>query len=678
MKNKKKVLIIVGILLFIGLCLGISYAYYIATTSQQGENVVRTDCFKITYSDQDVISLNNSFPMRDSDGEQLTPYQFTVKNVCENSQYYEANLETLSTSSLDESLMKVKLDNRTPYLYGSNGYADNKVISDSKNAIKLDSGSLAKNEERTYNLRLWLNENVTIDTPNVQNKSYKAKVTIFASQNNRSFQIAIQRNNSTIKEDRVQGTKIDGVQYEFDLANTDITSATNIACNEDAIPTIEDNKLKISNMHENTICKINDTLKSTIDNLDETRNVVKMIKNESNVLKMDINPANEVTLDLNGKKVYSSAYELQETNNIDNNSIFFVKGRLKIEDLNNDGGLYNGTSARPIQIKENGHIVINGGYYIGRHSIYSYNADNSYLEINNGIFENNYNAVISYGGTCVNCNVKINGGTFRDDGVNGNIYLNTSSVSNFEINGGTFTTTLSSISVSAINKMNLTINNGDFTAGTTTIYNGGTSPVNINGGYFISTGGTAIHNNVNGTININQSSNPVYISTLAQVWSPAITNSGTFNIRASIANNCTDNKADTTTGLCLYAVGDQDFDTMNSNTTINNLDSGTFTIDGGHYHGGRNSIRNSSTNNFNIKNAYFYGLRDGIYSNSTASINICNSTILTGGHDLAISSNYAGVINYYNVTFSNNANTPDTSKIYNPIGTINKLDACPF
>lgn len=185
MKKKITILVIVGVLLIVSVLLGVSYAYYIATTSQTGSNVITTDCFKITYTDQDTINLNNSFPMTDEDGATLIPYQFTIKNVCENTQYYEVNLETLAASTIDETKLKVKLDNDAAYLYGSNGYTSYNVISSAKNAIKLASGSLTKNQEKMYNLRLYVDENVTTETANIQNKSYRGKVTIYASLRNR-------------------------------------------------------------------------------------------------------------------------------------------------------------------------------------------------------------------------------------------------------------------------------------------------------------------------------------------------------------------------------------------------------------------------------------------------------------------------------------------------------------
>ena len=493
--NKKKVLLIViGVLLIVSVSIGLTYAYYMATVTQNGENVVKTDCFDITYADKDEISLSDSFPMRDADGANLTPYEFTIKNVCSTTQYYEVNLETLSTSTIDESKIKVKLDNKTPYLYGSDGYTSNKMISTAKNAIKLASGTLTANQEKTYDLRLWLDESVTTSTPNIINKTFQSKVTIFASQNNRSFSIAIQRNNSTIKEDRVQGTKLDGVFYEYDLSDTDITNATNISCNEDAQAVIEDNKLKISNMHENTICKINDTLKSTIDNLDDSLTNIKMIKNEDNVTKMTIASGKEVALDLNGKEINSIGVNETSTTYNENYNVFVINGKLIVNDENGTGGIFTGYNSAPITASSNAYVIINNGNYNGRRTITT-NGNNSYVKINGGTY-NSKNGPSLYLESCQNCEMVINDATISKTATGSCSIMQDSNnnTSVIEINNGNYNISDAAwiLCTTNINKGTVNINGGTFNQNTTAIfgYRGGT--LNINGGTFNQTNKSAV------------------------------------------------------------------------------------------------------------------------------------------------------------------------------------------
>ena len=54
--------------------------------------------------------------------------------------------------------------------------------------------------------------------------------------------------------------------------------------------------------------------------------------------------------------------------------------------------------------------------------------------------------------------------------------------------------------------------------------NSNSGTININSGTYISKESTAISNSNSGTINIQQSNKSVYISSLAQIWKPAVLN----------------------------------------------------------------------------------------------------------------------------------------------------------
>ncbi len=678
--NKKKVLLIViGVLLIVSVSIGLTYAYYMATVTQNGENVVKTDCFEISYADKDEISLSDSFPMRDADGANLTPYEFTIKNVCENTQYYEVNLETLSSSTIDESKLKVKLDNKTAYLYGNDGYASNKVISDAKNAIQLASGILTKNQEKTYSLRLYVDESVTTSTPNIQNKSYLGKVTIYAALNNRNFSIAIQRNNSTIKEDRVQGTKLDGVQYEYDLAQTDISNATNISCNEDATADIVDNKLKVSNMHENTICKINDSIKSTIDNLDDSLTNIKMIKNEDNVEKMTIASTNDVVLDLNGKEINS------------NDIVFSLFGKMTVND--NNIGVIKSTGNNIFYTYNNSNLILNNVNLTNSGDVTIF--INGEFKSNNSISECTDNCRVALYIT-PSGNGVINNGTFKSTGTreaidsDGILTINYATVigegqnaintyndkANVTINDGVFTSTKNTIST---NKGTITINNGTFTSTRRTIENR-SGTININGGIFkSSTDNDTISNQGSGIINITDKKNKVYIinngnNTLYGERSITNYGTGTVNIDGSVSDICSINE-ENNTGICIAAYQRTILDEVNATGAIN--------INGASITSENYLAISNYSGTMNIKNSFIDSYDNAInlitnnpntVDTSNTLINICNSTINSEKKDLVVNS--YGTINYSsNVIFTDGTNTPNYTNAGN--GTITKTDdAC--
>ena len=117
--------------------------------------------------------------MYDEDGSKLTPYTFTIKNNCASYATYQVQLEILNTSTLNDQYLKVMLDTKTPDLLTN--YNEGEItLENAKASYILDNNALDKNEEKTYNLRVWLDENVTLETEGVQNSIWSAKVTITA------------------------------------------------------------------------------------------------------------------------------------------------------------------------------------------------------------------------------------------------------------------------------------------------------------------------------------------------------------------------------------------------------------------------------------------------------------------------------------------------------------------
>ena len=181
---KKKVLIILGSLIIILCIIGMSYAVWRITASQTDTNRITADCFEITLTNEkDMISLENAFPLYDEEGMKLTPYTFTIQNKCASYASYNINLELLDTitedNRLDPQYLKVVLDENTPTILSSNKVVD-PTLSNAYTSYELTTGYLEQNEEKTYNLRLWLDENVTLEDP-VVGKSIIAKITVTAN-----------------------------------------------------------------------------------------------------------------------------------------------------------------------------------------------------------------------------------------------------------------------------------------------------------------------------------------------------------------------------------------------------------------------------------------------------------------------------------------------------------------
>ena len=174
MSAKKKVVLlsVLGIFLLIGS----SYAIWQLNFTQDSSNTLSVACFSVTYSEQDNISLANTYPMLDSEGSSLTPYQVTIKNNCNEYGAYQVNLEVLNTTTLDSGKVKIMFDEGTPKLLTSYTAVE-KTLSNATSAYKMTRGFLQPNEEKTYLLRLWLDENVTLED-HVEGKRFASKITI--------------------------------------------------------------------------------------------------------------------------------------------------------------------------------------------------------------------------------------------------------------------------------------------------------------------------------------------------------------------------------------------------------------------------------------------------------------------------------------------------------------------
>ena len=173
-------LLIISIMLVFSIATGISYSLWSLSVSQGNENSIDMDCFKITINDSNDISLIKAYPISDGKGSQLTPYTFTIKNICKHAADYQINLETINTSTLRDHFVKIKFDNQNPVLYAGNRQVQ-PTLNDASNAFRLKEGTLAKDAEETHDLRIWVDESATLN--DAENKIFKSKITITTTLN---------------------------------------------------------------------------------------------------------------------------------------------------------------------------------------------------------------------------------------------------------------------------------------------------------------------------------------------------------------------------------------------------------------------------------------------------------------------------------------------------------------
>ena len=185
LSKKEYIVFIIALIITIS---SFSYAFFISSDIL-GNNVATTECFKITLEDSNDINLDKAYPISESEGSSLTPYTFTIKNVCNKVADYQVNIETLSTTTIDTEYIRIKLDNNESNILKRYELNESNINNNVKEGRKITTGTLRANEEKTYSLRMWIDEESTIEQS--ANKEYHGKVTVIATPNKEVHDIEI-------------------------------------------------------------------------------------------------------------------------------------------------------------------------------------------------------------------------------------------------------------------------------------------------------------------------------------------------------------------------------------------------------------------------------------------------------------------------------------------------------
>ena len=188
-KKKRNILVIIVLLIGVVAIIGVSYALWSLNLTQTGKNDIASSCFNITFTDKNNISLQKVYPILDEDGKKLTPYEFTITNTCDSYASFNVNLEVLNTTTLtNDDAVKVMISSKTGATETeintnllSSYKTTTKTLNNAKTAFNLTTGYLNAKESKTYTLRLWLDENVDMNTKGVQNTKFSSKVVVTTS-----------------------------------------------------------------------------------------------------------------------------------------------------------------------------------------------------------------------------------------------------------------------------------------------------------------------------------------------------------------------------------------------------------------------------------------------------------------------------------------------------------------
>jgi hypothetical protein len=184
METQRKISVVsllIAILLIVTITIGTSYSLWTTSVQQESTNTIDVGCFRIEFSDEGIvgagnISIDKAYPIQDDVGKTLVPYKFNISNTCSTASSYNVILETLNTSTMDESKLKVYLNDNSIKHYVNN--VSEELSDDAKNGMNLTRGYLGAGESITYSLRAWIDYDVTVDTPNIQGKVWNGRIVV--------------------------------------------------------------------------------------------------------------------------------------------------------------------------------------------------------------------------------------------------------------------------------------------------------------------------------------------------------------------------------------------------------------------------------------------------------------------------------------------------------------------
>ena len=186
--KKKRLKLYYGLLITVLCIIGVSFAWFRLYLSQTENNTIASrTCFNTTLTeDTSKISLTDAFPIIDEDGLKQTPFTFTIKNNCNS--YVKVYItidstyrESTDTSYLKDNYMKVNISQKgtttgKSVILGSQTLTD---LEDDRKGYIIVSTGLKANEEKSYDLKIWMDSAVT--TEQGLNKNWSGKIVVVSN-----------------------------------------------------------------------------------------------------------------------------------------------------------------------------------------------------------------------------------------------------------------------------------------------------------------------------------------------------------------------------------------------------------------------------------------------------------------------------------------------------------------
>ena len=186
--NKKRLKLYYGLLITVLCIIGVSFAWFRLYLSQSENNTLTSrTCFNTTLTeDTSKITLTDAFPITDEEGLKQAPFTFTLKNNCDSYVQVYITIDSVYRTSTNTSYLK---DNYLKVNISPKDTTENEsVILGEQTLTELDNNNkgyiivntgLKANEEKSYNLRIWMDSSVT--TEQGLNKSWAGKIVVVSN-----------------------------------------------------------------------------------------------------------------------------------------------------------------------------------------------------------------------------------------------------------------------------------------------------------------------------------------------------------------------------------------------------------------------------------------------------------------------------------------------------------------
>ena len=184
--NKKVIIISISIMLgLVLLLLGIAFAVWFITRSQQSTNIVKAlDCLDISLSGNEAIDLSGAFPLTNQEGMDLIPHSFKIINECDIYVSVNIYLAVLNKTDMQSEYVRVSLQEKDNTDDNSNILSSYNITTPTvlENSISYNLESeilLSPNQTIKKDLRVWMNESALFEE--VKGKEFYSKIVISAN-----------------------------------------------------------------------------------------------------------------------------------------------------------------------------------------------------------------------------------------------------------------------------------------------------------------------------------------------------------------------------------------------------------------------------------------------------------------------------------------------------------------